>query len=55
MFGYEIHWGLVFGIGFCIATWILLFDHTTFGFAASMVGGNVRAAQLGGLPVGCSS
>ena len=31
--------------------WILM-DHTTFGFAARMVGGNVRAAQAAGLPVG---
>ena len=27
-------------------------DHTTFGFAARMAGGNVRAAQAAGLPVG---
>ena len=30
----------------------VLMDHTTFGFAARMVGGNVRAAQVAGLPVG---
>jgi general nucleoside transport system permease protein len=51
MFGYEVHWGLAFGIVFCIVTWILMY-HTTFGFAASMIGGNVRAAQAAGLPVG---
>jgi general nucleoside transport system permease protein len=27
-------------------------DHTTFGFAARMAGGNIRAAQAAGLPVG---
>jgi simple sugar transport system permease protein len=27
-------------------------DHTTFGFACRMVGGNVRSAQAAGLPVG---
>lgn len=49
--GTEIHWGLVLGIVFCVAAYILLF-HTTFGFAARMVGGNTRAARLAGLPVG---
>lgn len=49
--GTEIHWGLVLGIIFCVAAYILLF-HTTFGFAARMVGGNTRAARLAGLPVG---
>ncbi|HEX3313354.1 MAG TPA: ABC transporter permease [Gemmataceae bacterium] len=51
MFGYDIHWGLAFGVIFCFLSWILLY-HTTFGFASSMVGGNVRAAQAAGLPVG---
>ncbi|HUB94866.1 MAG TPA: ABC transporter permease, partial [Stellaceae bacterium] len=46
----EVHWGLVYGIVFCILTYILLY-HTTFGFAARMVGGNPRAARLAGLPV----
>ena len=36
---------------FCILAYVLLF-HTTFGFAARMVGGNPRAARLAGLPVG---
>jgi ABC-type uncharacterized transport system permease subunit len=49
--GTEIHWGLVLGIVFCIAAYVLLFQ-TTFGFAARMVGGNTRAARLAGLPVG---
>jgi general nucleoside transport system permease protein len=51
MFGLDIHWGLAFGVVYCIVMWVLL-DHTTFGFAARMVGGNVRSAQASGLPVG---
>jgi len=35
-----IHWGLVFGIVACV------------GFAVDVVGGNVRAAQIVGLPIG---
>jgi ABC-type uncharacterized transport system permease subunit len=49
--GMDVHWGLVYGIVFCIAAYILFF-HTTFGFAARIVGGNPRAARLAGLPVG---
>jgi simple sugar transport system permease protein len=49
--GTEVHWGLVYGIVFCVFAYILLY-HTTFGFAARMVGGNTRAARLAGLPVG---
>jgi simple sugar transport system permease protein len=49
--GMDVNWGLVFGIVFCILAYVLLF-HTTFGFAARMVGGNPRAARLAGLPVG---
>ena len=49
--GLDVHWGLVFGVLFCIVAYVLLF-HTTFGFAARMVGGNPRAARLAGLPVG---
>jgi simple sugar transport system permease protein len=51
MFGSDIHWGLAFGLIACVLTWILL-DHTTFGFACRMIGGNVRSAQGAGLPVG---
>ena len=49
--GMDVHWGLVFGILFCIATYILMY-RTTFGFGARMVGGNPRAAAMAGLPVG---
>src|SRR4029078_8534966 len=36
--------------GACLLFWILM-ERTTFGFAARMVGGNVRAAMLNGLAV----
>ena len=34
----------------CVVAYVLM-EHTTFGFAARVVGGNVRAARLTGLPV----
>ncbi len=49
--GMDVHWGLVIGIVACIASWILL-EMTSYGFAARIAGGNVRAAQIQGLPVG---
>jgi ABC-type uncharacterized transport system permease subunit len=49
--GLDVHWGLAFGLIACLVTWVLM-NRTTFGFAARMVGGNVRAALLNGLPVG---
>ncbi|MEN2975656.1 ABC transporter permease [Tistrella bauzanensis] len=49
--GMDVHWGFVLGVVFCIAAYVLMF-HTTFGFAARMVGGNVRAGRAAGLPVG---
>ena len=48
--GTEIHIGLIFGIIVCICAWILM-DHTTYGFATRIVGGNVRAAKVAGLSV----
>jgi simple sugar transport system permease protein len=51
MLGLDVHWGLAFGVVYCLVAYVLI-DHTTFGFAARMVGGNVRAAQGAGLPVG---
>src|SRR5438309_1475186 len=48
--GLDIHWGLGFGIVFCIAMHVLVRD-TTYGFALRIVGGNPRAARLAGLPV----
>lgn len=48
--GLDVHWGLAFGVIACVGFWFLM-SRTTFGFAARMVGGNVRAALLNGLPV----
>ena len=49
--GTDVHWGLVFGIVAAIAAYILIY-HTTFGFAARVAGGNIRAAKIVGLQVG---
>jgi ABC-type uncharacterized transport system permease subunit len=49
--GMDVHWGLVVGVVACIVSWILM-EATSFGFAARIAGGNVRAAQIQGLPVG---
>ncbi|MDR6903055.1 ABC transporter permease [Rhizobium miluonense] len=49
--GMDVHWGLVIGIIACVFSWILL-EMTSYGFAARIAGGNVRAAQIQGLPVG---
>src|SRR5690606_26198367 len=48
--GLDVHYGLLFGVIACIGCWVLM-DHTTFGFAARIVGGNPRAARLSGLGV----
>jgi simple sugar transport system permease protein len=48
--GTEIHIGLIFGIVACVMAWVLM-DHTTYGFATRIVGGNVRAAKVAGLSV----
>lgn len=47
----DVHWGLAYGLVACVLMWVLM-NRTTFGFAARMAGGNVRAALLNGLPVG---
>ena len=49
--GMEVHWGLVYGLVACVVVYVLT-SHTVFGFAARMAGGNTRAAQLSGLPIG---
>nr|WP_238258512.1 ABC transporter permease [Methylobacterium gnaphalii] len=46
-----VHWGLGCGVVACIVAYVLM-DRTTLGFAARIAGGNVRAAQIQGLPVG---
>jgi general nucleoside transport system permease protein len=48
--GMDVHWGLVFGLVACLLAYLLM-HRTTFGFAARIVGGNVRAALLSGLRV----
>ena len=49
MGGYDVHWGLVFGVVLCLmaAFWL---SASTHGFATRVVGGNLRAARLVGLP-----
>jgi simple sugar transport system permease protein len=49
--GTEVHWGFAAGIVLAMVLWVLM-SRTTFGFAARMTGGNPRAAQAQGLPVG---
>ncbi len=49
--GFEVHWGLALGVLCCIGAWVLM-ERTTLGFSARIAGGNVRAAQVQGLPVG---
>jgi general nucleoside transport system permease protein len=48
--GTDIHPGLPVGIVACIVFWVLIY-RTSFGFACRVTGGNIRAAQLQGLPV----
>ena len=47
--GSDVHWGLVFGIVACVGLglWLVF---TPGGFALRVVGGNLRTAQLVGLP-----
>jgi simple sugar transport system permease protein len=49
--GMEVHWGFAIGIVACILSWLLI-EKTRWGFAARIAGGNIRAAQIQGLPVG---
>ena len=49
--GLAVHWGLAAGIVLALALDVLM-SRTTFGFAAKITGGNMRAAQAQGLPVG---
>jgi len=47
--GSDIHWGLAFGVAACLLLGVWLF-FTASGFATRVVGGNVRAALIVGLP-----
>ncbi|WP_102223020.1 ABC transporter permease [Acidimangrovimonas sediminis] len=49
--GMDVHWGLIVALVCCVLTWVLI-ERTSWGFAARIAGGNVRAAQVQGLPVG---
>lgn len=49
--GWDVHWGLPVGVACCVVSWLLI-DRTTWGFAARIAGGNVRAAEVQGLQVG---
>lgn len=49
--GVGVHWGLAFGVIACLIAFALL-KYTVFGFSVSVLGGNPRAAQLVGLPIG---
>jgi simple sugar transport system permease protein len=49
--GTAIHWGLAFGVAACALVYVLM-RRTTFGFGVDILGGNVRAAQMVGLPIG---
>lgn len=45
----DVHWGLAFGVGLCVAAGIWL-TFTASGFAMRVVGGNLRTARGVGLP-----
>ncbi len=47
----RVHYGLIYGLIACAITYFLI-KRTTFGFAARIAGGNIRAARIAGLPVG---
>jgi ABC-type uncharacterized transport system permease subunit len=49
--GTQVHWGFASGLILCAALYVLM-TRTTFGFAARVTGGNLRAALAQGLPVG---
>jgi simple sugar transport system permease protein len=49
--GMEVHWGLVYGLVFCVLCFVVV-RYTVYGFSLRVVGGNVRAARMTGLPVG---
>jgi general nucleoside transport system permease protein len=49
--GWSVHWGLVIGLTFCVLLHLVL-RHTTLGFSFDILGGNRRAAQMAGLPIG---
>jgi len=49
--GWSVHWGLVVGVSLCLVLFVVL-RYTTAGFSMDILGGNRRAAQVAGLPIG---
>ena len=49
--GVSVHWGVVIGVCACTVLSVVI-RHTTLGFAMDVLGGNRRAAQAAGLPIG---
>jgi simple sugar transport system permease protein len=49
--GWSVHWGLAIGFVTCVMLHLML-RHTTLGFSMDILGGNRRAAQMAGLPIG---
>lgn len=49
--GIGVHWGLALGLLACLGAYVLL-RYSVPGFAIAVLGGNARAAQLVGLPIG---
>jgi simple sugar transport system permease protein len=48
--GMRVHWGIIYGLIAClISAWFIY--RTPMGFSARITGGNLRAAQIVGLPV----
>jgi simple sugar transport system permease protein len=48
--GTDLHPGLLVGVIVCVLCWVLI-SRSSLGFAMRVTGGNLRAAQLQGLPV----
>jgi ABC-type uncharacterized transport system permease subunit len=48
--GLDVHPGILVGVVACVLCWVLI-SRTATGFASRVTGGNIRAAQLQGLPV----
>jgi simple sugar transport system permease protein len=49
--GWSVHWGLVIGTGACLVLFVML-RYTVLGFSMDVAGGNMRAAQMAGVPIG---
>jgi simple sugar transport system permease protein len=47
----NVHYGLIYGLVACLVIWFLM-ERTAYGFKLRVIGGNVRAARVAGLPVG---